>query len=370
MSTRVLLVEDNSADAVLVSELLSEHAPGEFDLAIRTSLEGANALLETESIDCVLLDLSLPDAQGLDGVDDMRNRHRTLPLVVLTGNPDDQLGLRAVYRGAQDYLVKNAADASHIARAIRYAVERKRAEMEIEEAKDRFFAAVSHDLRTPLACIIGYLEEVLEESSGTLDPELTSFLEVAAANAERLRRLVNDVLFMAQARVGAPDLNCSVVDLNEVAESAMEAIRRFAVDKGVALRLQPGIAPMTWADAGRLEQVLDNLLGNAIKYTPTGGSVDVRVFTADGTAAVSVSDTGVGISGEDRAHVFEYLFRAPAVREAAVSGVGLGLSIVKTIVDGHGGAVVVESTPGAGSCFTVKLPPSPPEIPWSAGVCR
>jgi signal transduction histidine kinase len=365
MPTHVLLVEDNPADAALVSELLREHAPDEFDLVIRPSLQSANAFLETEPADCVLLDLSLPDAQGLDGVESMQDRHRMLPLVVLTGNPDDQLALRAVYRGAQDYLVKNAADATQIARAIRYAVERKRAETEIEDAKDRFFAAVSHDLRTPLACIIGYIEEVLVESSGTLDPELTSFLEVAAVNAERLRRLVNDVLFMARARAGGPDLDCSVVDLNEVASSATEAVRRFAVDKGIVLRLDRGTAPPVWADAGRIEQVLDNLLGNAIKYTPPGGSVRVRVFTAGDAAAFSVSDTGAGISVDDRAHVFEYFFRSPAVREAAVSGVGLGLSIVKTIVDAHRGAVIIDSTPGAGSTFTVKLPVSLPVIPPS-----
>jgi signal transduction histidine kinase len=356
VSTNVLLVEDNPADAVLVSELLREHSPGEFALSVCTSLHDAHAHLAAESSDCVLLDLSLPDAHGLDGVEDMQDRHRALPLVVLTGNSDDGLALRAVYRGAQDYLVKNAADATQIARAIRYAVERKRAEREIEEAKDRFFAAVSHDLRTPLACIIGYLEEVMEESAGLLNPEMTSFLEVAAVNAERLRRLVNDVLFMARARAGGPDLDCAQVDVADVAQTAAAAVRPFAAEKGIALRVEGEPVPPVWADASRLQQVLDNLLSNAIKYTPSGGEVTLRVGQVDDEVAVAVSDTGVGIGAEDRDHVFEFFYRAAAVREAAVSGVGLGLSIVKTIVDAHGGTVRVESTPGAGSCFTVVLP--------------
>jgi signal transduction histidine kinase len=358
VTTQVLLVEDNVADAVLVVELLGEHSPGEFLLSVCGTLRDAHEHLDAATPDCVLLDLSLPDAQGMDGVEDMQDRHRTVPLVVLTGSPDGVLALQAVYRGAQDYLVKNAADAGQIARAIRYAVERKRAELEIEQAKDRFFASVSHDLRTPLACIIGYLEEVREESAGLLGPELMSFLDVAAVNAERLRRLVNDVLFMAGARTGGPDLKCAEVDLGRVVETAADAMRPFAEVKGIALTVECEPMPPIVADAGRLEQVLDNLLSNAIKYTPSGGEVSLRVACVAGAATVAVSDTGVGIGADDRDHVFEFFFRAPAVREAPVSGVGLGLSIVKTIVDAHGGTVNVVSTPGVGSCFTIVLPPA------------
>lgn len=366
MSTRVLLVEDNPADAVLVAELLRDHSPGEFTLSVCTSLHDAHGCLDRTSPDCVLLDLSLSDAQGLDGVESIRDRHRTIPLVVLTGNPDGVLALRAVHRGAQDYLVKNAADAGQIARAIRYAVERKRAEIEIEEAKDRFFASVSHDLRTPLACIIGYLEVVRDESVSLLGPELMSFLEIAAENAERLLRRVNDVLFMAGVRAGGADLQCAEIELSRVAQTAVDAIRPFAEAKGIVLIVQCDPMPPVWADANRLEQVLDNLLSNAIKYTPGNGEVSVHVSSVAGAATVAVSDTGIGIGIDDREHVFEFFFRAPAVREAAVSGVGLGLSIVKTIVDAHGGTVNVDSTPGAGTCFTIVLPPACPPQPAGA----
>lgn len=356
MTTQVLLVEDNAADAVLVAELLRDYSPGEFSLSVCTTLSEAHGSLDAASPDCVLLDLSLSDSQGLDGVESMQDRHRTIPLVVLTGSPDGVLALRAVHRGAQDYLVKNAADAGQIAHAIRYAVERKRAEIEIEEAKNRFFASVSHDLRTPLACIIGYLEVVQEESTSLLGPELSSFLEIASENAERLLRLVNDVLFMAGVRAGGADLQCAEAELSVVAQTAADAIRPFAEAKGISLTVECDPMPPVWADANRLEQVLDNLLANAIKYTPCGGKVSVQVSSAAGIATLAVTDNGIGIGIDDRDHVFEFFFRAPAVREATVSGMGLGLSIVKTIVDAHGGTVRVESTPGGGSCFTVLLP--------------
>jgi signal transduction histidine kinase len=335
-----------------------------------TTLREAHGCLDSASPDCVLLDLSLSDAQGLDGVESMQDRHRTIPLVVLTGNPDGVLALRAVHRGAQDYLVKNAADACQIARAIRYAVERKRAEIEVEEHKDRFFASISHELRTPLSCVIGYLEVVREEAVGLLGPEMMSFLGVAAENAERLRRLVDDVLFMAGARAGGADLQCAEIDLSDVARAAADALRPFAVAKGIMLTVECDPMPAAWADANRLQQVLDNLLSNALKYTPNGGEVSVHVSSFEGVATLVVSDTGIGIGIGDRNHVFEFFFRAPAVRHATVSGVGLGLSIVKTIVDAHGGTVSVESTPGAGSSFTVVLPLAFPPQPAGAKAAR
>jgi signal transduction histidine kinase len=353
---RVLLIEDNMADAALVTELLREHSPDEFELTHCSSLQAAHRYLDTASADCALVDLSLPDSAGLEGVDQLHERHRMLPLVVLTGNPDDQLALRAVYRGAQDYLVKRAADAGQIARAIRYAVERKRAEHELEEAKDRFFAAVSHDLRTPLACIIGYLEELMVGEAESLTPQVRSFLEIVTVNAERLSRLVNDVLFMACARGDAPDLERTHIDLGSVARMAVEAVRPFAVEKRLELSVVCAPLQPVWADADRMGQVLDNLLSNAIRYTPAGGRVAVRVFPTHAGPAVEVADSGVGIGPEERDHVFEFFYRAPTARETAAAGVGLGLSIVNTIVHAHGGRVTVDSQPGAGSRFTVTLP--------------
>ncbi|HET7568869.1 MAG TPA: HAMP domain-containing sensor histidine kinase [Gaiellaceae bacterium] len=223
--------------------------------------------------------------------------------------------------------------------------------LEADRLKDEFVALVSHDLRTPLTSIIGYLELAADEP---LAGDVRSHLDVAARNAQRLVRLVEDLLFVARVQAGRLDLDAAAVDLRELAQLAVEEAEPRARAKAIELELDaaPAVAEV---DRGRISQVLDNLLSNALKFTPEGGSVAVRVAPHGDGAVVEVSDTGIGL-GADAERVFERFFRTRAATEGRIPGTGLGLSIVRAIVEAHGGVVEARARERGGTTFRIELP--------------
>lgn len=229
-------------------------------------------------------------------------------------------------------------------------------EREAERAKEDFFALVSHELRTPLTAIVGYVELVLSDDTPALAHEHAHHLEVVERNARRLVRLVGDLLFAAQLE-GAPLLlKPGAVDLVQLVHDAIELARPRAEEAAVMLEIELVSPGPCVGDRDRLAQVLDNLISNALKFTPPGGCVSVRLRTDDGRARIQVADTGVGIPPEDLPHLFDRFYRARNVAEQAVPGLGLGLMIVRAIAEAHGGAVMVRSEVGRGTTFTVLLP--------------
>ena len=221
-----------------------------------------------------------------------------------------------------------------------------------DRLKGELISVVSHDLRTPLTSIMGYLELVLDEAEGPLSPEQRRFLEVIERNADRLLALVNDLLLISSAEAGKLELNLAEADLAEVAEHVVEAQRPRAEGLELDLRLV-GESVVAVVDRARIAELLENLVSNALKFTPPGGSVEVRVSRLGELAVLEVADTGIGISAGDRNHMFERFFRSRRARK--VPGIGLGLSIVKAIVTAHGGRISVESLPGEGTTFRVEL---------------
>jgi signal transduction histidine kinase len=235
------------------------------------------------------------------------------------------------------------------------AIYRRLARMEADRMKDEFLALVSHELRTPLTSIVGYLE-LLEDEDGDFDSEESRrFLGVIGRNAVRLQRLVDDVLFAARAEAGRLALAERPLNIASVAEQSVDAARPRAEEGGVELRLDADSLPESSGDPDRLGQAVDNLISNALKFTPPGGHVDVTVRNLGARAGIEVADTGLGMSDADLERVFDRFFRAAATRDQ-VPGVGLGLTIVKTIVEGHGGTIGVTSTEGAGTAFRIELP--------------
>jgi PAS domain S-box-containing protein len=227
---------------------------------------------------------------------------------------------------------------------------------ELDRLKDEFVALVSHELRTPLTSIRGYLELVLEGEAGDLSDEQRQFLGVVERNAHRLLALVGDLLFLAQIEAGKLSLEVGAVDLSAIAAESVETARPLAEDREVTLTLATGPLALIAGDRSRLAQLLDNLISNGIKFTPSGGRVDVRIRGQRGNAVIEVRDTGMGIPADEQQHLFERFFRTSQATEQAIPGTGLGLAISKAIVHAHGGQITLTSEEGAGTTFRISIP--------------
>jgi signal transduction histidine kinase len=231
-------------------------------------------------------------------------------------------------------------------------------------AKDELVANVSHEFGSPLTSILGNIDLVLRGAQ-ELQPATRLGLEIAERNAERLRALVEDLLSSAAA---VESVHLRRTDLAGLVENSLVSARAQADAAHVGL-VADVPAPL-WANADplRLGQALDNLVSNAIKYSPGGGLVTVRAERNDGWVRLEVKDTGMGMTTDESARIFTRFFRTNAARQAAIPGVGLGLSITKSIVERHGGSISCRSEPGSGSTFTVALPAGPPQEPSQADV--
>jgi PAS domain S-box-containing protein len=238
-------------------------------------------------------------------------------------------------------------------------LERERAQNEklrsVDRLKDEFIALVSHELRTPLTSIRGYLELVMDDSN-ELHDDHRSFLEVVDRNADRLLGLVNDLLVVAQAEAGSLSFEWGEVELEPLLALCVEAAKPAAETAGVKLGFTSEPLGPIVGDHGRLAQLVDNLISNAIKFTPAGGTVDLRVGAGAAGAVIEVADTGIGIAVKEQKQLFERFFRTHAAGDRAIPGSGLGLSISKAIVEAHGGTIGFESAAGRGTIFRVELP--------------
>ncbi len=228
-----------------------------------------------------------------------------------------------------------------------------------------FLADVSHELRTPLAALRTF-NQLLMETAGDDPDARAEFLESSAGQIERLDWLAQNLLELSKLDSGLVLLDLRPDDLRAAVESATHQHDAAAARRGVTLAVELPEAPIRIRhDPPRVGQVVANLVGNAVKFTPRGGSVRVEVAPTDGGARIDVTDTGVGIDAVELPHIFDRFYRGSRANEARGSGSGLGLAIVRSIVDMHGGTVEVESGTGAGSRFTVRLPHDPRDVAGS-----
>jgi len=237
--------------------------------------------------------------------------------------------------------------------------------LELDTLKDEFISLVSHELRTPLTSIRGYLELLLDD--GRLDAEQQSFLGIIDRNSDRLLGLVSDLLMLTQIEAGGLEFELDPVDLEEVVQECIETASPTAEASGIELGVSTERLPMVRGHRLRLVQVLDNLISNALKFTPQGGRVEVRLSALDGAAVIEVQDTGLGIAKSEQEQLFERFFRSARATQNAIPGTGLGLTISKAIVERHGGRIELESDEGVGTTVRVTLPLSTQKLAVAAG---
>ncbi|CAA9366213.1 MAG: hypothetical protein AVDCRST_MAG93-7995, partial [uncultured Chloroflexia bacterium] len=225
---------------------------------------------------------------------------------------------------------------------------------ELEEMKGRFVSSVSHELRTPLTSIEGYLDALLDDEAGPLNKEQREYAEIAYRNADRLNMLVEDLLLLSRIESGKLSMSFEAVSVDESVRHVEQELRNVAENKGLSLLISTDTDLVVSADRLRLAQVFTNLVGNAIKFTPSGGSVELRGRRSGEEVIVEVVDQGVGIPATELPRLTERFFRASTA--GTVQGTGLGLAITKEIIERHQGRLEIESVEGEGSTFLVVLP--------------
>jgi signal transduction histidine kinase len=366
---RILLIEDNAGDARLTTELLREASVFTFECVCAESLERGSGLLLEQDFQIVLADLSLGDAGGIEIVKRLHERHPTLPLIVLSGLEDETVAMNALQQGAQDYLVKGPGDGHLISRSIRYAMERKRAETQLIEAKNsaeaasraksEFLANMSHELRTPLNAIIGFSEILRQEGLGPLGhASYRDYVRDVHESGVHLLKIINDILDLSKIEVGRLTLNEVPIDVRDTVESCLRIVRERTANAGLDLiaDFAPDL-PTLNADERMVKQVLLNLLSNAIKFTPRGSVHVTAGVAANDGVYISVIDTGIGIAPEDIEKALMPFVQIDSSLQRKYAGTGLGLPLARSMIEHHGGSFEIASKIGEGTAITVRFPP-------------
>jgi len=365
-ATRVLLIEDNPGDADLVRLRLVE-SKSLVEVTCVDRLADGIASLGLNPPSVVLLDLNLPDSHGAETFRTVMAHSPDVPVVILSGQDDEGLALKAVHQGVQDYLIKGDITSKQLERAMRYAVERQALLRSLEitrkqqlEFKNQFLSHVSHELRTPLTCIHQYVTILLDGLAGSMAPEQNDHLKTVLKSVNQLHAMIRDLLEATRAESGKIRVEPRCISIGELIQQAATMMRPIAGERqvGIEIGLDNRI-PLIHADPDRILEVLINLTDNAIKFTSPEGSVMIKacMIEADEDAVyVSVTDTGRGISPDAKALIFERLYQDPELIDNNRTGLGLGLYICRELVKLHGGKIWVASEPGQGSTFTFTLP--------------
>jgi signal transduction histidine kinase len=360
----ILVVDDQAVNVSLLERML--RGAGYTSVASTMDPREVCELQRKNRYCLILLDLQMPGMDGFQVMEGLKEVEEDdyLPVLVITAQPGHKL--RALKAGAKDFISK-PFELAEVLMRVRNMLEVRLLHLESKKAnhlKDEFLATVSHELRTPLNAIMGWARML---ASMQLPPDRVKHgIAIIERNVAALAHIIDDLLDVSRIVAGTLQLSPEPVDLAGVAQTALDTVRPLAMARNIRLAFSSELLPVAVVsgDTGRLQQVIWNLLANAIKFTPDGGCVDLRVASSNSHVEISVVDTGRGISPDLLPHVFERFRQAADATTQRHSGLGLGLAIVRQLVELHGGTVHAASEGlGRGATFTVHLPISAGESP-------
>jgi signal transduction histidine kinase len=393
---KVLIVDDDEVDRMAVRRSLNTS-----DINI-TLLEASDYLeamdfLEDTSFDCVFLDYRLPGKDGLALVQEIRATGNKVPLVVLTGQGDEQIAVELMKAGASDYITKSRISSELLLKTIKNVIRIYKAESQIElfnkqlietneqlkrkneeleekqrqihlqniklleaaELKSKFLATMSHELRTPLNAIMAFSQMLIRKTKEKLSSSEADMLERVYNNGKNLLALINDILDLSKIEAGGLQLSPEEFDIAQLVKITTDELRALAEQKQISLNIFFNIQNSKIInDRTRVRQVLVNLISNAIKFTEIGGvTIKIHEVFPD-RLVIAVKDTGIGIAPEDLGHIFEPFRQINQSNSRPYQGTGLGLAITDSLVKMMNGCICVQSELGKGSEFSFELPRS------------
>jgi two-component system sensor histidine kinase/response regulator len=357
----ILVVEDDETQARVTERVLRKHG-------FRTQRVGtggeALAALQLGMDAVVLLDLGLPDIPGIDVLEQIVARSEETPVIVVTGIDDLTVAVDAIRRGGWDYVVKRI-DLNHL-NELPHVIRRNQDRQRLVRERNLFRSMLSHDIRNPLNVIFNYADMIGDEPG--LSAGARQLLQRIKDNAASTLNLVCNFVELGRIEGGTLILDRRPLCLTALVRGVVARQEALGAARGVLLTLVNGSEPAhVPADSAYMERVLTNLIGNALKFSPDGSTVTVALTEEEDCVAISVADHGPGIARDELATIFDKYRRGRAT--ASVEGSGLGLFIVKSVIDAHGGSIVVESEPGAGATFTLRLPRAIPSSGPLRAVC-
>lgn len=376
----ILLIEDSDLQARVILKELAQSRRTSFSVERASRLAEGLDRAARGGIDAVLLDLTLPDSQGVETFVRLSQRLPGLPVVILTISDDDVLAVEALRRGAQDYLVKSQIDSELLSRVIRYAVERKRIEAALRRAQTElelrvrertaeltrsndalkrsntelvmFASSASHELQEPVRKIVGYADMLKEQGGGCLDPEGLDYLRKIREGGLRLGELIVSLRELTRVTMSAGPL--APVDLDLVLGDVLGDVAPRLIEIGG--RVEAGALPPVKGDALQLGQLFRNLIGNSIKYREPARPLLVEISARrpePGWVEVIVADNGIGFEQRYAEQIFQPFQRLHGLGK--YEGIGMGLAISARIVWRHGGSIAARSEPDKGTVFTIRL---------------
>ena len=376
--TCVLILDDDDVYLHLCKRYLRSDPLAQHRIVSATTINEAVLACKFDTFDCVVIDYVLPDGLGTDAIARLREElgERMPCSIVMTGQDEEDAAINAVRSGASDFITKRSLTNESLQRAVGNAVEKNRLyqlhlsrvkELEIansllrkrNEEIQRFYHTVSHEVKTPLTAIQEFVSIVHDGLAGELQEEQKTILNYALQSCDQIKSQFNELLELSQFETGKMQVTLAASSIYEVFDHCVAAASPTALARNIDLIIEdkPDL-PKVMMQSNRIIQVLSNLIGNALKFTPEGGWVRVSAdLNKNGTSMrLAVKDNGCGINAKDCKHIFDRLYQVtPASDRINETGMGLGLSIAQQIVELHGSSIVVNSAVGSGSEFSFEL---------------